>query len=668
MSTDDDILATARAGFMDEALDTLRQLEQGLLRMEQDPGDGEAVHEAFRAAHTLKGAAGMFGLDALVRETHTLEGILDALRDGSQTLTDATMVTLLQGGDTLAALVAALHTAQDTPDVPPARRDTGAATRPASAASADRNTGHWRISLQMGPDALRNGLDPLSFIRYLDTLGTVHAVHTQDSRLPTLQALDPEGCWLDFDITLESPASRAAVEDVFDFLRDDCTLTVQDTPPDEVPSAPASASAPAPAAAAPAETSPAAAPPASAPRPTDEVRFIRVRADKLDRLVDLIGELVIAGSGATSAARDSRAPACIEASQRVHALVQSARDGALALRMVPIGQTFSRFQRVVRDISRGLGKEVTLQILGGDTELDRIMVDAIADPLMHLVRNSLDHGLETPAERTARHKPPGGRLRLQARQEAGSVVIEVSDDGRGLDRGRILAKAVSRGLVAPGTTLDDAQVHELLFAPGFSTAEQVTDLSGRGVGMDVVRRQVESLRGQILLRSTPGEGTLVQIRLPLTLAIIDGFLTRVADVGYVLPLDIVTECIETPAGLGTRLQSGPPAASGCLDLRGQVLPYLDLRVCFGLGGERPGRQSLIVVRSGIGRIGLLVDRLLGEHQTVIKPLGPLFRHLPCIAGSTILGNGEVALILDVPALARLHTDSPRSPRLASECP
>lgn len=657
MTTDDDILATARAGFMDEALDTLRQLEQGLLRMEQDPGDGEAVHEAFRAAHTLKGAAGMFGLDALVRETHTLEGILDALRDGSQALTDATMVTLLQGGDTLAALVAALVAAPHTPQETP-RPSTGTCT------------GCWQISLRMGPDALRNGLDPLSFIRYLDTLGTVRAVHTQDSRLPTLQALDPEGCWLDFDITLESPATRAVIEDVFDFLRDDCTLTVQDTPPAKDPPTPTPAPAPVPVLAAtqPAETSTAAAPPASAPRPTDEVRFIRVRADKLDRLVDLIGELVIAGSGATSAARDSRAPACIEASQRVHALVQSARDGALALRMVPIGQTFSRFQRVVRDISRGLGKEVTLQILGGDTELDRIMVDAIADPLMHLVRNSLDHGLETPAERTARHKPPGGLLRLQARQEAGSVVIEVSDDGRGLDRGRILAKAMSRGLVAPGTTLDDAQVHELLFAPGFSTAEQVTDLSGRGVGMDVVRRQVESLRGQILLRSTPGEGTLVQIRLPLTLAIIDGFLTRVADVGYVLPLDIVTECIETPASLGTRLQSGPPAASGCLDLRGQVLPYLDLRVCFGLGGERPGRQSLIVVRSGIGRIGLLVDRLLGEHQTVIKPLGPLFRHLPCIAGSTILGNGEVALILDVPALARLHTDSPRSPRLASECP
>jgi two-component system chemotaxis sensor kinase CheA len=629
MHADDEILAAARSGFMDEALDTLRQLEQGLLRMEQDPGDREAVHEAFRAAHTLKGAAGMFGLDALVRLTHTLEGTLDALRDGSQTLTEATMADLLRGGDALAVLVAAL---QHTPEQPTA--------------------GAWQIALQMGADALRNGLDPLSFIRYLDTLGTVRAVHTRDTRLPALQALDPEGCWLDFDITLDTPATRTAVEDVFDFLRDDCTLALHPASPPPPPQLPRND---------PPE-------PVPAPRPVDEGRFIRVRADKLDRLVDLIGELVIAGSGATTAAREARVAGCIEANQRVHALVQSARDGALALRMVPIGQTFSRFQRVVRDVGKALGKEVTLQMDGGDTELDRIMVDAIADPLMHLVRNSLDHGLEPPAERTAYHKPARGLLRLQARQEAGSVVIEVSDDGRGLDRARILAKAVARGLVAPGTALDDAQMHELLFAPGFSTADQVTDLSGRGVGMDVVRRQVESLRGQILLRSTPGKGTLVQIRLPLTLAIIDGFLTRVAGVGYVLPLDIVTECIETPPGLCTRLHTGPPTESGCLDLRGQVLPYLDLRVCFGLGGERPARQSLIVVRSSTGRIGLLVDRLLGEHQAVIKPLGPLFRHLPCISGSTILGNGEVALILDVPALVRLHTDSPRLTRLASECP
>jgi len=291
---------------------------------------------------------------------------------------------------------------------------------------------------------------------------------------------------------------------------------------------------------------------------------------------------------------------------------------------------------------------------------------------MHLVRNSMDHGLESPGERSASGKPVRGQLCLQAYQEAGSVVLEVSDDGRGLDRRRILAKAIERGLVAPEAVLDDAQVHTLLFEPGFSTAEQITDLSGRGVGMDVVRRQVEALRGQIHLSSTTGQGTTVQIRLPLTLAIIDGFLTRVGSVSYVLPLDIVAECIETPSGL----QAGSGRDSGCVDLRGQVLPFLDLRSCFGHGGERPARQSLVVVRCSTGRVGLLVDRLLGEHQTVIKPLGPLFRHLPCLAGSTILGNGEVALILDVPALARLHTESPRAPThmptptpsLASECP
>ncbi|MEX8492549.1 chemotaxis protein CheA [Sphaerotilus sp.] len=632
MRLDADIIAAARAGFMDEAVDTLRQLEQNLLHMEQDPGDLEAVHGAFRAAHTLKGAAGMFGLDTLVRLTHALESTLDALRGGGQRLTEDSMTALLAGADELGTLVAAL---QDSPNAPDA---------PAPDASDEPR---WRLHLHMGIDALRNGLDPLSFIRHLGTLGTLCGVRTHHDRVPTLETLDAEGCWLDFEILLQSSAPRQAIADVFDFLQDDSTLEIQ----------PAESSAPAPT-----------APPArTAERgPAAEGRFIRVRADKLDRLVDLIGELVIAGSGAGNAARESRHARCIETSQRVHELVQSARDGALALRMVPIGQTFSRFQRVVRDVGKTLGKDVALQILGGDTELDRALVDAIADPLMHLVRNSLDHGLEWPGERSASGKPARGRLSLQAYQEAGSVVLEVRDDGRGLDRGRILSKAIERGLIPPEAVLDDAQVHALLFEPGFSTAEQITDLSGRGVGMDVVRRQVEALRGQIRLTSTPGQGTAVQIRLPLTLAIIDGFLTQVGTVGYVLPLDIVAECIETPSGL----QSGPHRDSGCVELRGQVLPFLDLRSCFGHGGERPVRQSLVVVRCSTGRIGLLVDRLLGEHQTVIKPLGPLFRHLPCLAGSTILGNGEVALILDVPALARLHTELPRTSTssLALECP
>ena len=335
-------------------------------------------------------------------------------------------------------------------------------------------------------------------------------------------------------------------------------------------------------------------------------------------------------------------------------LVQGTRDGALALRMVPVGETFSRFSRVVRDISKQLGKEIELVVTGGDTELDKSMVDVIGDPLMHLVRNSLDHGIETPEARAEAGKPRTGRLGLNAYHEAGSIVIEVSDDGRGLNRQRILAKATERGLIAHDAVLSDPEVWQLIFAAGFSTADAVTDISGRGVGMDVVRRNIESLRGHISLASTEGHGTTTQIRLPLTLAMIDGFLTLVGGSHYVLPLSVVSECIDVPA----ECRAAPERACGTFDLRGEVLPYLDLALFYGVaqgparsapGGER-ARRSLVVVRDGPVRIGLVVDRLLGEHQTVIKPLSTIFKPLEALAGSTILGSGDVALVLDMQGL------------------
>jgi two-component system chemotaxis sensor kinase CheA len=314
--------------------------------------------------------------------------------------------------------------------------------------------------------------------------------------------------------------------------------------------------------------------------------------------------------------------------------------------MVPIGETFARFHRVVRDVSKSLGKDVDLQITGGDTELDKSMVETIADPLVHLVRNSLDHGIESEADRLAAGKPSKGRLALHAYHESGSIVIEVSDDGRGLNRERIFAKAVERGLVSGEQVLSDAEVHQLICHPGFSTAEQVTAISGRGVGMDVVKRSIEALRGQMLLASEMGRGTTTQIRLPLTLAIIDGFLCEVGATHFVVPLEAVVECIETPAEARTE----PVAIQGYFDLRGEMLPYLDVARYFGQPGGGHARRSLLVVRGSVGKIGLIVDRLHGEHQTVIKPLGPMFRELHGIAGSTILGSGDVALILDVPAL------------------
>ena len=383
-------------------------------------------------------------------------------------------------------------------------------------------------------------------------------------------------------------------------------------------------------------------------RRAEDTRFIRVPADKLDGLIDLIGELVIAGSSAQLIARQERCGRFGEAAQRICQLIEGARDGSLRLRMVQIGQTFARFQRLVRDTAKALGKDIGLTITGGDTELDKSMVELLSDPLTHLLRNSVDHGIETPAERTGVGKPSQGRLGLNAYHDSGSIVIEVSDDGRGLSRARILASAIERGIVGPDDKLGDEEIQQLIFEPGFSTACAVTELSGRGVGMDVVKRNIQALRGTIRLVSTEGRGTTVQIRLPLTLAIIDGFLVAVGNTHYVIPLDMVVECLERP-----ELPSGGEhAGTGYIDLRGEVLPFLDVRRLFAMAEARTAgaRQSLVVVRYGSGKVGLLVDRLLGEHQTVIKPLGKLFAGLEGIAGSTILASGEVALILDVPGL------------------
>jgi two-component system chemotaxis sensor kinase CheA len=375
---------------------------------------------------------------------------------------------------------------------------------------------------------------------------------------------------------------------------------------------------------------------------SQDTQTIRIDAGRLDKLIDLVGELVIAQSS-----HGLRAGAGNEAQSEVMRLVDEVRHSALALRMVPIGTTLRRFERVVRDVCVELGKEVSLVITGGDAEMDKALVERISDPLLHLVRNSLDHGIEPPAERQRRGKPRQGTLRLNAYHHAGSIVIEVGDDGRGLDRDKILGKAVERGVVAAGTSLSDAEIYDLIFEPGFSTADTVSNLSGRGVGMDVVRRNVTALRGSIEVATTRGAETTIRIRLPLTLAIIDGFLVGVGTSSFIVPLDRVTECVELPPG---------PLGRDCMNLRGEVLPFIRLRQLFGIPGEPARRQNLVIVEQSGQRTGLVVDALLGELQTVIKPLGVLFSQLTCISGSTILGSGEVALILDVAPLVADHSE------------
>jgi chemotaxis protein histidine kinase CheA len=377
-----------------------------------------------------------------------------------------------------------------------------------------------------------------------------------------------------------------------------------------------------------------------------------VPAERLDALVDLVGELVIAGAAGSTLAERSRNAALIEATSAVARLVEEIRDTALQLRMVPIGETFGRFPRVVRDLARELGKEIELQLSGADTELDKSMVERVADPLMHLVRNAVDHGIEPAALRTARGKPPAGTVRLNAYHDSGSIVVEVSDDGGGLDRARIRRKAVEQGLLGAEQAVSDGELLQLILEPGSSTAEQVTSLSGRGVGMDVVKRNIEVLRGSVGIESQEGVGSTFRLRMPLTLAIIDGFLVQVGAAYHVLPLDLVVECVElTAAG---RAES---AGRNLINLRGQVLPFSRLREVFEADSPAPARENIVVVRYGSRRAGLVVDRLLGEIQAVIKPLSRFFSGIRGIGGSTILGSGELALILDVPALLQLAAEA-----------
>ncbi len=700
-------LDEGRQVFVEESRDLLRQMEDALLLLEGNPGDEEAINGLFRAAHTIKGSAGLFDYHAIVGFTHVVESVLDRVRSKDMELSAELMSILLPACDHIGvlleqaggadavldaettatgnALVERLQVLLGAPAVAASVPVAAAATASSAPVGDGVASEAWHLSLRFGRDVLRNGMDPLSFIRYLVTLGEIEHLVTVSDALPADDDFDAESCYLGFEIRLRSSASKKTIEDVFEFVRDDCTLHI--LPPhsralayaelidllpednerlgdmlvacgaltaQELNDALAAQSA----SATPAKLGDILVDAQNVRREVvdaalnkqqkiqvrrgEESHFIRVNAEKLDKLITLVGELVIAGAGAHLLAHRGSDTALQEATTHLNELTEEIRDGALRLRMVQIGETFGRFHRVVRDVSREIGKDIVLEVSGGEAELDKSVVEKINDPLMHLVRNAIDHGIEPAAVRLENGKPARGEVRLNAFHDSGSIVIEISDDGRGLDRDRILAKGRERGLIAADHTPSDEEIFNLIFAAGFSTAEKVTNLSGRGVGMDVVRRNIEALRGSVSLSSTFGKGTTVNIRLPLTLAIIDGFLVQVGQSVYVLPLDLVIECVELPQ---TREHAGD-----YFSLRGQLLPYLRLRKVFDLPGEVPSRESVVVVRYGERKAGIVVDRLLGEAQTVIKPLGTLFSRLQSISGSTILGTGEVALIVDVPGL------------------
>ncbi|CAN5707396.1 chemotaxis protein CheA [soil metagenome] len=690
---DTSYLDDALPAFISEAQEQYETFEQLMLELEVNPDDRDMLDALFRCAHTVKGSAGVFGLDAVVAFTHHVETLLDLVRDGRKKLTPALSTLLLESNDQIRKLVS----------LPPGTQLAGEAATlqqelvrqlksacnlgVATEAAAENPTGAtaslvtpvtgpqtWKLGARFGAETFRNGMDPLAIIQYVAELGVLGEAAIEPAAVPMLKALEPETCHLVFGCTLLTEAARSDIESAFVFVRDDCELTLAclaEPQPEQPAVAATGEAATVPAPLAPSQSQVLAPEADSAAKKTpvaregtatngEDGRFIRVQASRLDAVINLLGELVIASAGASQLAQDSRQRRLVEANLQISHLVEEIRNGTLQLRMVPIGETFARFRRVVRDTASELGKDVHLELVGGETELDKSVVERIADPLMHLVRNALDHGLEKPADREASGKPAQGRITLAASHESGGILITIADDGRGIQRDKVLQRAWERGLLPRGTTPADAEILQLIFEPGFSTAEKVTNLSGRGVGMDVVRRNIEALRGTVTLHSEPGAGSRIEIRLPLTLAIIDGFLVGVGNSRFIFPLETVIEVIDS-----REPDHVDALGRSVMELRGQPLPVVDLRRLYGMDEPEPTQTSVVVIRHQESRYGVLVDRLLGQHQTVIKPLGKLFRSLRGISGSSILGNGDVALIFDVPALGVLSASAGGTSRTAA---
>jgi two-component system, chemotaxis family, sensor kinase CheA len=695
-----------------EADELLAEIEAVILLIEENPEDDDAINRLFRAVHTMKGSGGMFGLTDIANFSHGLESVLDKVR-GKQLLVSRTLIDLtlayrdqvaimLHAGDggaavdagrveaikrSLAALCPPAAAASQPPPSHPDAAAVGASPspgQPEGAASPDSpgapsgTAVSYRIRFAPLPPLFLSGTDPALLLDELRGLGECTVVaHVEE--VPRLQDADPESCYLAWDILLTTAGGIDAIKDVFAFVEDLSRIDIEDVSSDLV----RNPDAPLPrlgeilvergdvatsdlqdalrgqrrlgsllvdsGAVSEAKVTSALSEQQTLARHQVAARSdsVRVASDKLDALIDLVGELVTNQARLGQVTRNSgdmllQAP--VEEAER---LIGELRDIVLTVRMMPIGATFSRFKRLVRDLSGDLHKQIELATEGGETELDKTVIDRLGDPLVHLIRNCVDHGIEPPEQRVQSGKSAMGTITLTAAHRGANVVISVIDDGAGLDTAAILGKARSRGLVPNDAELSEREIFDLIFLPGFSTATQVTDVSGRGVGMDVVKREVDSLRGSIAVHSEPGRGTRIDLSLPLTLAIIEGLMVHVADDCFVIPLAAVEECMElTPDRFATS------RARNVIQVRGAPVPLMRLRDIFSLPEPRPLIEQAVVVNVADVRVGLAVDQVIGNHQTVIKSLGKLYRKAGCISGATITGDGNVALILDLAGIIR----------------
>jgi two-component system chemotaxis sensor kinase CheA len=675
-------------------MDLLNTLESRLLEMEDAPDDKEKISAVFRIIHTIKGSSAMFGFNEISSFTHHVENILDAVRAGKLRVSRELIDWTLKSGDHITALIEAdsnneekinLNRKSDEivisfKDAVGFKTDTGVSTPNVQVSEEKKKSESllWRIRFKPDLEIFKNGTNPLLLIEELSDLGE-HLVIPNISDIPDLNKLDPELCYTGWDLLLLTDKSENDIRDVFIFVESNCELQVKQVPEEEF------------------NLEDGASPKLgeillnrgdinedslknllgkqkklgqlileskiatkeAVDSALDEQNFIktvnekrtektgatslRVSSEKLDELVNLVGELVTvhARIDRESAGMNTEMHAMVEQLGRI---TENLRENTMSMRLLPIGTTFSRYKRLVRDLSNDMGKKINLIMSGEETELDKTVIEKLNDPLVHLIRNSIDHGVESPEERLEKGKPEAGTVKLTAEHAGASVKITIEDDGAGLDRKRIYDKAVKNHLIEADASLSDEDLFGLIFQAGFSTAAKVTSVSGRGVGMDVVKRQIESLSGLIKVESRENEFTKIILSLPLTLAIIDGFLVNIGDDNYIFPLTVVEACIESK--FSERKGNGKKM----VPYRGSLLPYIDLRAEFEINTERPDIEQIVVVRSEDKRIGFCVDKVLGENQTVIKSLSGVFKGAKGFSGATILGDGSVALILDTEGL------------------
>jgi two-component system chemotaxis sensor kinase CheA len=693
-------LAQFHDTFFAESFEALDQMESALLKLSAGDADSELINTIFRVAHSIKGGSATFGFADIAAFTHVAETLLDQLRSGKRHVDASLVDTLLRSCDLMRDMLGATQQKQPmdqsrvtalqseiekilaTPGgaAAPAKAPASpAASAPPAPAAAPPVKSGWNIHFVPGPKLLRHGNDPARLLRELATLGPCE-VRVDAKWIPPLVELDPEECRLSWRVELQGAVKESAIRSVFDWVEGECDLTIEgfgmnvaagvsDSDAPDVASEPAASDAPVAAVPVPAapvapvvadEAAPkadatrtAAAPSSAAAPPASSADggSIRVSIEKIDELLNSVGELVITQSVLSQLAAPlvgHEAEELRNALGQLERHMRNLQESVMRVRMLPISVVFNRFPRLVRDLGQRLGKKIELRLLGEATELDKTVLEKIGDPLVHLVRNSIDHGIESPEVRLAAGKSAHGFIELNAYHKGGNVVVEVSDDGGGLKRDRILAKARERGLVGADEELSEERIFNLIFAPGFSTADVVSDVSGRGVGMDVVKRNINELGGHVQIHSSPGKGSTVRIRLPLTLAILDGQLARVGSEVYVVPIVSIVETIQVRQELVSSIAS----RGQVFRLRDDYLPIIRLYELFGVEPQHTDLLDglLMIVEADGNRVGLFVDELMSQQQVVIKSLESNFRPVVGLQGATMLGDGRVALILDIPGI------------------